>query len=437
MGSITQISSRQDLKDFLAAKPKAILGFYASWLRGSSSVVESVLLATSTAAAAPGTTATMAGNVGEASARTMGWHAELEVGSLDVGLWEDLAFEAEVGSALPCFNFYRDGRLVGGVKAGDGEADMDDRNGGGNGRRRHHNGNGGSPKYSPSDVLLNACLCFVTSMDQDDDEVNNNAIALPPSPPPFHLIKAIPTGEPLLLFIAGDRSKVGKSSMCLALLGALLRLGFHPSQLAYIKPATQCEAPQLVTAWCDSVGISNRGVGPVVFYKGFTREFLKGNLGTSTDLVHEACAGVHAIGKDKKIVLVDGVGYPAVGSICGVSNADIALALGGCSVVLVGRAGVGDAVDSFNLNATFFKYRGVRVLGAIFNRLPKEGFYSLEACREAVGGYFEQYQGGGREGRKERGSELEKGEQRPKIGGSRWWSCWLRRFSSMWTSRES
>eukprot|EP00624_Nannochloropsis_granulata_P003127 evm.model.NODE_25915_length_48178_cov_38.282433.4 len=193
MGSITQISSRKSLEDFLTANPKAILGFHASWLRGSASLVESVLLATATAAAAPGTMATMAGD-------------------------------------------------------------------------------------------------------------------------------AIPTGEPLLLFIAGDRSKVGKSSICLALLGALLRLGFHPSHLAYIKPATQCEAPQLVTAWCDSMGISNRGVGPVVFYKGFTREFLKGNLGTSKDLVREACAGVHAIGKDKKIVLVDGVGYPAVGSICGGSK---------------------------------------------------------------------------------------------------------------------
>jgi hypothetical protein len=30
-----------------------------------------------------------------------------------------------------------------------------------------------------------------------------------------------------------------------------------------------------VTKWCDTVGVANRGVGPVVFYKGFTREFLK------------------------------------------------------------------------------------------------------------------------------------------------------------------
>lgn len=80
--------------------------------------------------------------------------------------------------------------------------------------------------------------------------------------------------------------------------------------------------------------------------------------------------------------MVDGVGYPAVGSICGISNADLAEALGRIPILLVGRPGVGDAVDSFNLNATFFRARGLRVLGGVFNRLPLEGFYSLEHCKE-------------------------------------------------------
>lgn len=94
--------------------------------------------------------------------------------------------------------------------------------------------------------------------------------------------------------------------------------------------------------------------------------------------------------------MVDGVGYPAVGSIVGVSNADLALALGeggtGTAtatppppILLVGRPGVGDAVDSFNLNATFFRHRGLRVLGAVFNRLPPDGFYALANCKEASG----------------------------------------------------
>jgi hypothetical protein len=33
----------------------------------------------------------------------------------------------------------------------------------------------------------------------------------------------------------------------------------------------------------------------------------------------------------------------------------------------------------------------VKVLGGIFNKLPPEGFYSLEACKEAVTSYFSQH----------------------------------------------
>ena len=81
--------------------------------------------------------------------------------------------------------------------------------------------------------------------------------------------------DPILMFISGDRSQVGKSSVCLGLLGALLEKGYAPGELAYIKPATQCESPQLVTKFCDAKGIAQQGVGPVVFYSGFTREYLK------------------------------------------------------------------------------------------------------------------------------------------------------------------
>jgi hypothetical protein len=78
-------------------------------------------------------------------------------------------------------------------------------------------------------------------------------------------------------------------------------------------------------------------------------------------LVQRAVEAVRRVGVGKRLVLVDGVGYPAVGSVCGISNADVALALG-APVLLVGKSGVGDAIDSFNLNAAFFEARGVRVL---------------------------------------------------------------------------
>ncbi|KAG7393391.1 hypothetical protein PHYPSEUDO_009595 [Phytophthora pseudosyringae] len=202
---------------------------------------------------------------------------------------------------------------------------------------------------------------------------------------------AAPEAPPLRLFVSGDRAQVGKSTVCLGLVGALLRSGYAASEVAYIKPATQCEKPQLVTKFCRQQGVACCEVGPILFYKGFTREFLKGETETAAQLLERAKQKVEEVGRGKKVVVVDGVGYPAVGSICGVSNAHVAKKLE-TPVVLVGKKGVGDAVDSFNLNATFFESHGVKVLGSIFNRLPDDGFYSLEHCRENVTAYFEQFQ---------------------------------------------
>lgn len=212
------------------------------------------------------------------------------------------------------------------------------------------------------------------------------------------------------IFIAGDQSSVGKSSTCLgdyrlhsystshfspmllctAILASLVKLGISPDHLAYIKPATQCEQEQAVTKYCSDVGISHRGIGPVVFYKGFTRAYLQGQTESSEAMLQKICDSVEEIGRGKKLVIVDGVGYPSVGSICNLSNADVAGVLNS-PVVLIGRSGVGNAVDSYNLNARYFESSGVQVLGAIFNKLPLEGYYNLESCKASVSDYFRQY----------------------------------------------
>mmetsp|Transcript_19778 Transcript_19778/g.42414 ORF Transcript_19778/g.42414 Transcript_19778/m.42414 type:complete len:557 (+) Transcript_19778:108-1778(+) len=210
------------------------------------------------------------------------------------------------------------------------------------------------------------------------------------------------------IFVAGDRSQVGKSSVCLGLMGALLKSGkYSPTDLAYIKPATQCEKTQLVERFCKSKGIESCvPVGPIVYYKGFTRAFLKGETGeTSEQLLRKAGRAVDDLARGKRVVVIDGVGYPAVGSITGTDNASVAGACGAplpaadggrrpAPVLLVGKSGVGDAVDSFNINATYFAHKDVPVIGAVFNKLSLDGFYSLSNCREAVETYFRQSQPG-------------------------------------------
>ena len=191
----------------------------------------------------------------------------------------------------------------------------------------------------------------------------------------------------------------------------MLKSRYEPSDLAYIKPATQCEAVQLVEEFCKHKGIDSCvPIGPIVYYKGFTRSFLKGETGeTSEDLLRKATEAVDALAVGKKVVIIDGVGYPAVGSITGTDNASVAKACGKkfsvpgsttaterapVPVVLVGKSGVGDAIDSFNINATYFSHKNVPVLGAIFNKMNLEGFYSLGNCKEAIDMYFNKFQPG-------------------------------------------
>ena len=49
--------------------------------------------------------------------------------------------------------------------------------------------------------------------------------------------------EALTLFLSGDKSSVGKSSVCLAILASLIRLGVDPSAIAYIKVTYEYSRP--------------------------------------------------------------------------------------------------------------------------------------------------------------------------------------------------
>ena len=195
---------------------------------------------------------------------------------------------------------------------------------------------------------------------------------------------------PLRMMVAGDRSSVGKSTISLGLLVALLDAGFLPHEVAYIKPATQCVSSTLVARFCEEQGIACEHIGPVVYYRGFTRQQLD-NPSEHNALVAQCSEAVDRISTGKRITVIDGVGYPSVGSVVGWSSADLAVACA-APVLLVGKPGVGDAVDSFNLCARYFEAQAVPVLGSIFNRLSPSGFYSLDTCRR----YLRKYMAGSR-----------------------------------------
>lgn len=219
--------------------------------------------------------------------------------------------------------------------------------------------------------------------------------------------------EGLRLLVAGDKSHAGKSTVSMGILAALLDMGFLASDLAYIKPATQCVSSTLTARFCQSQGIAYEHIGPVVYYRGMTRARLDYDLaqleadvggetataskppeseeGDDAQPLSERCAAaVERISAGKRLTLIDGVGYPSVGSVVACSSADVAIACR-APVVIVGRPGVGDAIDSFNLCAAYFEMQRVPVLGGLFNKLAPTGFYAREKCDEYVRKYMACY----------------------------------------------
>lgn len=179
------------------------------------------------------------------------------------------------------------------------------------------------------------------------------------------------------VFVAGDRSHVGKSSVCLTILAHLKQRG----EVAYIKPATQSEAGDTVSRWCKKHNVKT-AKSPLVFYPGFTRSVIPGRVS-----LENIASAVDEVCKDCKFCVIDGVGFPGVGSCVGASNAQVAAACR-APVVLVLRAGVGGAIDAHCMNACLFEQQGVPVLGCVLNRAETDGYYAKDKIQETIDVFF-------------------------------------------------
>lgn len=231
-----------------------------------------------------------------------------------------------------------------------------------------------------------------------------------------------------LLYVSGDKSAVGKTSTCICILDTLITVhGYRPQQLAYMKPCSQCVDVQLIWKYCHQKDIVFRGLGPVLFYAGFTEqcllhgadpqsefypETLRASIVTAVNEmidrliernVADACGLLDDVQKEKRrklLIVIDGVGHPGVSALCGVSNGQVAQCLGVPVVQVVrpcDRYSLGATLDSFEFNRRFMEsYSGVRVIGVIFNKmkLPSQDGEMEKAdkyarLRRLIGTYFD------------------------------------------------
>ena len=118
-------------------------------------------------------------------------------------------------------------------------------------------------------------------------------------------------------------------------------------------------------------------VSPVTIPRGYTKDYLDGHISFHEQeaLIHRAYDETAA---DSSIVLCEGTGHMAVGSICQVNNAQVASWLD-AKMVLVANGGLGNTFDELELNKALCDREGVDVCGVIVNKVVPD---KLEQTKE-------------------------------------------------------
>jgi BioD-like phosphotransacetylase family protein len=198
------------------------------------------------------------------------------------------------------------------------------------------------------------------------------------------------------IFVAATRQHVGKTTTSLALCSGLKK---RYEKVGFLKPVGQQHVEVksenrnatirvdkdicLVKEHFKLDHIDYEHMSPVIVPRGYTKKFVDGevSLHTQIDDVIDAMEHVSAA---SDVVLCEGTGHCAVGSIVGLNNAKVA-SLIGADMVLVANGGLGSAFDELNLNRILCQHYNVRVAGVIINKvIPDKHEQTKHYMRKAL-----------------------------------------------------
>jgi uncharacterized protein len=198
---------------------------------------------------------------------------------------------------------------------------------------------------------------------------------------------------PKTVFILGTNRNIGKSVTCIGIICKLLSesMGYTTDEIGYIKPVGQetltvvdgrgvsIEADKDAVLITSLMGIECPGydkTSPLVWQSGVTADFIDeagqgdpiGGCHAFMDRIRDAYEHVC---QNKRIVIVEGTGQPGVGSVAGVSNADVINLLREMGVpvyaVMVASGGIGSTIDQIFPYLMSAEHMGTRIDGIIIN----------------------------------------------------------------------
>lgn len=211
-------------------------------------------------------------------------------------------------------------------------------------------------------------------------------------------------GKQRPIFVAATKQHVGKTTTSLAVLSGLQKrfdnVGFlKPVGQQHVKVDIDTDDGEsssirvdkdvvLIKEHFNLDHIDYKYMSPVIIPKGYTRRYVDGEIST-LDLqlaVEEAAEHIKA---RSDVMLIEGTGHCAVGSIVGLNNAKVAKLLG-ADMVLIANGGLGKAFDELELNRVLCEQNNVRIAGVIINKVIPEKYeqtkhYMQKAMMQAWG----------------------------------------------------
>jgi len=178
--------------------------------------------------------------------------------------------------------------------------------------------------------------------------------------------------EPKRIYVAATARNDGKTTVSVGLISVLRD---RCKGIGFIKPVGQryvetdgdrVDEDSLLVAQVWGTDAPLRAMSPIAVGRRFTRQYIdSGDNSALCGRIREAFARV-AEGKD--LVIIEGTGHAGVGSVIGLSNAEVARLLR-AKVLLVTEGGIGRPVDEILLNKALFDAAGVPLIGVVINKV--------------------------------------------------------------------
>ena len=177
------------------------------------------------------------------------------------------------------------------------------------------------------------------------------------------------------VFLAATGQNRGKTTTSLGLLAAIrdrgLRLGFVKpvGQRYLVIDGTRADEDAVLMSEVFDLPDALNDMSPVTLPRHFTTDFIMGRI--DGDLAAQVQQAFDRVAANKDIVVIEGTGHAGVGAVIGLSNARAAAMLD-APVIIVSEGGIGRPIDEIVLNCALFAAHGVRVLGAVVNKVDVE-----------------------------------------------------------------